>query len=51
MLNLGTKGCITVGLSNKDFPQNRQVGQTEKSYGFKTDGKIFHNKRTVSSPV
>ena len=33
-----------VGISEKDYPQNKALGVTKKSYGYKADGKIFTNK-------
>lgn len=44
---MGTKGMITVGISERDFPQSRQVGQTEQSYGYSTDGTAYHNRNVV----
>jgi hypothetical protein len=35
-----------VGISDKDFQLNKQLGVTKKSYGLKADGKIFNNKTT-----
>lgn len=37
-----------IGISEKDYPLNKQLGSTKLSYGFKSDGKIFHNKTTGS---
>lgn len=33
-----------IGFSEKDYPQNKQLGTTKKSYGYKSDGKIYNNK-------
>ena len=33
-----------IGLSEKDCPLNKQLGSTKRSYGYKSDGKIFNNK-------
>jgi hypothetical protein len=35
-----------VGISEKDYQQNKQLGVTKKSYGYKADGKIYHNKNS-----
>jgi hypothetical protein len=37
---------ILVGLSDKDFTSNKQLGATKKSYGYKSDGKIFNGNGT-----
>ena len=33
-----------IGISEKDFQLNKQLGADKKSYGFKSDGKIFYGK-------
>lgn len=35
---------IIVGFSEKDYLQNKSLGLTKRSYGYKSDGKIYHNK-------
>ncbi len=35
---------IVIGISEKDFPLNKQLGTDKKSYGYKSDGKIYHGK-------
>lgn len=35
-----------VGISEKDFPGNKQLGATKRSYGYKSDGKVYHGKTT-----
>lgn len=40
----GSKKDITIGLSDKEFVMNKQCGTTSKSYGFHSEGKIFHDK-------
>ena len=35
---------IMLGFSEGDFSQNKQLGITKKSYGYKADGKIFNGK-------
>jgi len=47
ILDNGNKTNITIGVSNKDFPQNVQVGLADKSYGYKADGKIYSGKKNV----
>jgi len=37
---------ILVGISEKDCQLNKQLGTEKKSYGYKSDGKIFHGKST-----
>jgi hypothetical protein len=33
-----------IGISEKDFQLNKQLGTDKKSYGYKSDGKMFHSK-------
>ena len=33
-----------IGISEKDFQLNKQIGTDKKSWGYKSDGKIFHGK-------
>lgn len=33
-----------IGISEKDYPTNKALGQSKKSYGYKADGKIYTNK-------
>jgi hypothetical protein len=48
VLNTGSKGLIAIGVSSKNMAQNKQVGQCEKSYGYKADGKVYSNKKAVN---
>ena len=36
-----------VGISEKDFVINKVLGTSEHSYGYKADGKKYHNKSSV----
>ena len=33
-----------IGISERDFKLNKQIGVDKKSWGYKSDGKIFHGK-------
>jgi len=48
---MGTKGFIAIGLSSKNMAQNKQVGQCDKSYGYKADGKVHSNKKPVINSI
>lgn len=37
---------VMIGISESDFALNKQLGTDSKSYGYKSDGKIFHGKAT-----
>ena len=47
MVGIGSQNLITIGFSKKGFPQKEQVGNIEKSYGYKANGSIFCSKRVV----
>lgn len=44
ILDEGSKKDITIGLSDKEFVMNKQCGTTSKSYGYHSEGKIYHDK-------
>lgn len=33
-----------IGISEKDYPSNKPLGSTKRSYALKADGKIYNNK-------
>lgn len=33
-----------IGVSEKDFQLNKQLGSDKKAYGYKSDGKVYHGK-------
>lgn len=33
-----------VGISDKAFSLNKQLGSSKKSYGYKSDGKVYNEK-------
>ena len=35
-----------IGICEKDCQLTKQLGTDKKSYGYKSDGKIYHNKAT-----
>lgn len=37
---------ILIGISEKEFVFNKQLGASKKSYGYKSDGKVYHGKST-----
>ena len=37
---------IMIGISEKEFPTNKLLGSSKKSYAYKSDGKIFNAKTT-----
>ena len=47
VVGIGSQNLITIGFSKKGFPQKEQVGNIEKSYGYKANGSIFCSKRVV----
>jgi len=42
--DVGQRKLITIGFSEKDAVLNKQLGSSKGSYGFRADGKVFHNK-------
>ncbi len=36
-----------VGFCEEEFPSNKELGQSKSSYGYKSDGKIFNNLKTI----
>jgi hypothetical protein len=41
-----TYSHILVGFSDKEHTPNKQLGASKKSYGYKSDGKIFNGSTT-----
>jgi hypothetical protein len=38
---------MCVGLADQDFPVNKHPGQTQRSVGYRSDGKVFIAKQEV----
>lgn len=46
IINCSTRCHAVVGLSEKEFPTNKQLGSSKKSYGYKSDGKVYNGNTT-----
>lgn len=46
--NIGQRGDLSVGLTDTNFPQNKLPGMTKQSLGYKSDGKLYHNKKPLT---
>ncbi|KAL6067333.1 IgA-specific serine endopeptidase [Balamuthia mandrillaris] len=45
VLNQGLKGYIAIGLTDRNFPLNKQPGWVKQSYGYHgDDGQVYHNQ-------